>query len=93
MAKIISADGDLLAAIAALAELSESAAPAVDRDALAAADLLGVSLSATVEEVRKACRQKIVAEGLHPDHGGDEERVRKVIAARDLLVERLKVRS
>jgi hypothetical protein len=67
--------------------------PRVDREIHEAATLLGVSLPASVEEIRRAFRQKLIAEQIHPDHGGDEERTRQVIAARDLLVDRCKVQS
>jgi DnaJ homolog subfamily C member 19 len=67
--------------------------PDANRTVREAADLLGVSLVASVDEVRRACRHKLVAERIHPDHGGDAEQTRQVIAARDLLIERIEVRS
>lgn len=62
--------------------------PAVPKEVLEAASLLGVSPDAPVKEIRRAFRAKMVNEQLHPDHGGDPEVARRVVAARDLLIKR-----
>jgi hypothetical protein len=65
----------------------------IDPETREAANLLGISLPASAREIRRACRQKLIDERIHPDHGGDGEQARRVIAARDLLVDRCKVQS
>ncbi len=57
-------------------------------EARAAAALLGVALDASIDEIRAALRRKLGASGLHPDHGGDGEQAKRLIAAKNLLVER-----
>jgi hypothetical protein len=68
-------------------------APRVDPKFRDAAILLGVPLDASVEKIRRACRLKLSRERIHPDHGGNAEAAKRVIAARDLLVKRAKERS
>lgn len=53
---------------------------------LSAARLLGVSVEATPDEIRAALRAKM-ADGAHPDHGGDEAAAKRLIAAKNLLIE------
>jgi hypothetical protein len=65
----------------------------VDPKLREAAILLGVPLDASVEKIRRACRAKLTRERIHPDHGGNAETAKRVIAARDLLVRRAKERS
>jgi len=50
--------------------------------------LLGVSSHATLEEVKAAYRKKAIE--THPDHGGDAERFRRVVAAYAEAKKRLK---
>ncbi len=65
-----------------------------DLEAEEAAVLLGVRLDAEESEIRAALRKTIATSGAHPDHGGDTDVAAKLIAARDLLVERARaVRS
>jgi len=51
-------------------------------------DLLGVSAQATAEEVKAAYRKKAIE--THPDHGGDAETFRRVVAAYAEAKKRLK---
>jgi len=61
----------------------------IDPEAAEAAALLGVDLEATVPEIRAALRARIISGSVHPDHGGDGEEARRLIAARDLLLARI----
>ena len=61
-----------------------------DEEIVAAAELLGVTLEATADEVRSALRVKMMQGQIHPDHGGDGVEARRLIAARDLLLDRLR---
>jgi hypothetical protein len=65
---------------------SASAAPelAVDPEVREAAALLGVSVDASLKQIRSAHRRKM-ASGAHPDHGGDPEVATSLNVARDLL--------
>jgi hypothetical protein len=65
-------------------------AVANDDEALAAATLLEVNLDASADEIRRALRRKLSVERLHPDHGGNGDRAARLIAAKNLLIERLK---
>jgi len=47
-------------------------------------DILGVSLEATMDEVKAAWRRLVLKH--HPDHGGDRREFEKVMAAYSLLV-------
>ena len=60
------------------------AAPACSYEEARAADLLGVSLAATAEEVKTAARR--LAKLIHPDVGGTAGLMRQVLEARDLLL-------
>lgn len=60
----------------------------IDDDEARAAALLGVSLDATEDEIRAALRAQLAFSRLHPDHGGDEDEAKELIAAKNLLVER-----
>ncbi len=65
-----------------------------EREAAEAAALLSVRLDAEESEIRAALRKTIATSGAHPDHGGDANAAAKLIAARDLLIERARaVRS
>jgi len=59
-----------------------------DRAAVDAAALLDVPLDASAPQIRAALRSKLSASRAHPDHGGDDEETRRLIAARDLLLHR-----
>ena len=62
--------------------------PVVDVEALKAAEALGVKVDATQDEIRAALRRGLGSSGLHPDHGGDGEEAKRLIAAKNLLIER-----
>ena len=53
-----------------------------------AASLLGVDLDASDAEIRAALRARLTESRSHPDHGGDGDQAARLIAARDLLIER-----
>ena len=59
-----------------------------DDEVTTAAALLGVADDATADEIRSALRAKLVSSRLHPDHGGDGEDAKRLIAAKNLLIER-----
>jgi hypothetical protein len=61
-----------------------------DDAAVAAALLLEVNLDASADEIRRALRRKLSIARLHPDQGGNGARAARLIAAKNLLVERLK---
>jgi hypothetical protein len=65
----------------------------VDDDEARAATLLGVSLDASEDQIRAALRAQLASSRLHPDHGGDEDEAKELIAAKNLLVERARARS
>lgn len=60
--------------------------PATPGDRARAAALLQVAETASTAEVRQAFRRAMA--DAHPDAGGDPERARALIAARDLLLDR-----
>src|SRR4051794_1405934 len=64
---------------------SEQPAPVQD-DAARAAMLLGVSIDASADEIRAALRSQLAESRLHPDHGGDGEQAKELIAAKNLLI-------
>lgn len=69
-------------------------APFVDDKAAHAAALLGVDANASEDEIRAALRSLLSGSRLHPDHGGDGEEAKRLIAAKNLLIERARaVRS
>ena len=61
-----------------------------DDAAVAAGLLLEVNLDASADEVRRALRRKLSTARMHPDHGGNGARAAQLIAAKNLLIERLK---
>lgn len=61
-----------------------------DDDATNAAMMLGVSVDASADEIRAALRARLSTSQLHPDHGGDGIEATKLIAAKNLLIDRLK---
>ncbi|MCU1281247.1 MAG: hypothetical protein JWM53_4793 [bacterium] len=63
---------------------------AVDERAANAAALLGVGVDSTEDEIRAALRARLASSRLHPDHGGDGEQAKALIAAKNLLIERAK---
>ncbi len=66
---------------------AEIPAPSVPADVLAAAELLGVAVWAMPERIRQETRARIAASRSHPDHGGDGEQARRLLDARDLLLD------
>jgi uncharacterized protein YbjQ (UPF0145 family) len=60
-------------------------------EAAEAARLLGVGLDASESEIRAALRARLTDSRMHPDHGGDGEEAKRLIAARNLLVERARM--
>jgi hypothetical protein len=52
-----------------------------------ARSLLGVSVEATPDQIRRALRIKLRDGRLHPDHGGDGVLAKELIAAKNLLIE------
>jgi hypothetical protein len=56
---------------------------------VAAAWRLGVEVTATADEVRAAMRKKMVTANAHPDQGGDPAVAKEIIAAKNLLIERI----
>jgi hypothetical protein len=63
--------------------------PYTDDDAVAAAILLEVNLDANADEIRRALRRKLTLRRLHPDQGGNGVEAARLIAAKNLLIERL----
>jgi hypothetical protein len=72
------------------ARVANEIAPDAEDEAQAAARLLGVSLDASTDEIRRALRVKLASSGLHPDHGGDGVEAARLIAAKNLLVARVR---
>jgi hypothetical protein len=77
---------------------ARSAAPTGEAAALVhpnveAATLLGVSLDATPDQIRAALRAKMGEARVHPEHGGDPDLAKRLIAAKNRLIERAKVPS
>lgn len=70
---------------------SECDADDADDDAVRAALLLGVQLDATQDQIRAALRAHLTFSRLHPDHGGDSEEAKCLIAAKNLLIERARL--
>ena len=70
----------------AVGEAEQSKAPAVDHAVSEAALLLGLSVEATETQIRSALRKRLSESRAHPDHGGDGEHAKRLIAARDLLL-------
>lgn len=69
--------------------------PAVEEwtDADDAAKLLGIDKNAGEDTIRAALRSHLSSSGLHPDQGGDGEQAKQLIAAKNLLIERARLRS
>jgi hypothetical protein len=70
--------------------VDEGEAESDDEEATAAAQLLGVHPHASADEIRAALRARLSETGAHPDHGGDAEMAKALIAAKNLLVERVR---
>jgi hypothetical protein len=68
----------------------EATSIVVDERTSAAAARLGVNANATEDEIRAALRARLASSRLHPDHGGDGEEAKQLIAAKNLLIERAK---
>jgi hypothetical protein len=60
----------------------------IDEKMAQAAAALGIAASASEDEVRAALRARLSSSRLHPDHGGDGEQAKRLIAAKNLLIER-----
>jgi hypothetical protein len=75
---------------AAADDESEAVAENLDEKAVEAAALLGVTVDASEDEIRSALRARFGSSRLHPDHGGDGEEAARVIAAKNLLIERVR---
>jgi hypothetical protein len=63
-------------------------APFVDDKTEQAAALLGVTATASEDEIRAALRSLLSGSRLHPDHGGDGEEAKRLIAAKNHLIDR-----
>ena len=74
-------------------EAPPPAQPIPDRSVVEAAALLGVSIDATEDQLRAALRSRLSGSGIHPDHGGDGEAAKRLIAAKNFLVERARAYS
>jgi hypothetical protein len=61
-----------------------------DEAAMNAATLLGVAIDASTDEIRSALRARLSSSKLHPDQGGDGEEAKRLIAAKNRLVERIR---
>jgi hypothetical protein len=72
------------------AEPDPAPASIVDERVANAATLLGVAPDATEDEIRAALRSRLSSSRLHPDHGGDGDEAKQLIAAKNLLIERAK---
>ncbi len=59
-----------------------------DEHFVEAARVLRVSAGATSDEIRAALRARLAETRSHPDQGGDEEQAKKLIAAKNLLMQR-----
>jgi hypothetical protein len=59
-----------------------------DPQVVRAAGLLGVALDATEDRIRAALRTLLASSRLHPDQGGDADKAKRFIAAKNLLIER-----
>jgi hypothetical protein len=58
-----------------------------------AGELLGVDPQAGEAEIRAALRAYLAESRVHPDHGGDAEEAKRLIAAQNLLLEHARSRS
>ncbi len=64
--------------------------PAIDPAVAAAAALLDVTVAATEKQIRSALRRRLSESRAHPDHGGDGDHAQRLIAARDLFLNRVR---
>lgn len=62
-----------------------------DAEAIDAAAALGVAPFATEDEIRAALRARLASSRLHPDQGGDGVEASRLIAAKNLLIERARL--
>lgn len=60
-----------------------------DEAAQKAAQLLGIRIDVSADDIRAALRAALRDTRLHPDHGGDGDAAKELIAAKNLLIERL----
>jgi hypothetical protein len=68
-----------------------SARPEPDRRVVEAAAMLGITPDASEDEIRAALRALLSSSKLHPDHGGDGVEAKRLIAAKNLLIEHAKL--
>lgn len=61
----------------------------LDVERLDAAKVLGVSVDASADEIRAALRARMAETRVHPDQGGDGDEAKRLIAAKNLLIQRL----
>lgn len=61
----------------------------LDLDVALARITLGVGPTATADEIRRALRRKLTERRLHPDQGGDGSEAKRLIDAKNLLIQRL----
>jgi hypothetical protein len=91
-ALLASAIGSGIVLIAeALSAVKESTSHPPEDAAVEASAVLGVPLDAGADEVRAALRRELSASRLHPDQGGDGEAAARLIAAKNLLIQRRQV--
>ena len=64
-----------------------------DAAELEAAARLGVDVDAADDVVRAALRERLAASRIHPDHGGDHDAAAELIAAKNLLCDRVRRRG
>lgn len=77
-------------------DAAREAAPVMDDSdtaALDAATLLGVPLDAAPDQIRAALRAKLATSRVHPDQGGDVEAAKRLISAKNLLIDRARARE
>jgi hypothetical protein len=60
----------------------------IDWEALDAAMALGVRMDSSEDVIRAALRSRLASSKIHPDQGGDGEEAKRLIAAKNLLIEK-----
>lgn len=68
--------------------VDDDAIDSEEDEAAEAAAILGVDDDASEDEIRAALRARLANSRIHPDQGGDEEGAKRLIAAKNLLIER-----
>jgi hypothetical protein len=91
-ALLASAIGSGIVLIAeALLGVEESTDHPSEDAAVEASTLLGVPLDASADEVRAALRRELSVGRVHPDQGGDGVAAARLIASKNLLIERKRI--